>query len=169
MKIVHLPKSVALELTYRCNHKCKFCSCPWDAPNSAYPKGEELSVRDWMKVVDILYSKGVESFSLSGGEVLLKDGFETILRYIRLEGKKRGLDLPIVLISNARKMNEEYLHLFKELNTRTLKPLAANGILGRERYCIIRIKRTEVVDSYYIKQISGTLYASEPPLIICFL
>ena len=116
MKIVHLPKSVALELTYRCNHKCKFCSCPWDAPNSAYPKGEELSVRDWMKVVDILYSKGVESFSLSGGEVLLKDGFETILRYIRLEGKKRGLDLPIVLISNARKMNEEYLHLFKEQN-----------------------------------------------------
>ena len=116
MKIVHLPKSVVLELTYRCNHKCKFCSCPWDAPNSTYPKGEELSVRDWTKVVDILYSKGVESFSISGGEVLLKDGFETILRYIRVEGEKRGLNCPIVLISNARKMTEEYLHLFKELN-----------------------------------------------------
>lgn len=116
MKIAHLPRSVALELTYKCNHQCKFCSCPWDAPHSAYPKGEELSVREWMRVVDILYSKGVESFSVSGGEVLLKEGFETILRYIRNEGIERGLDLPIVLISNARKMTEEYLHLFKELN-----------------------------------------------------
>lgn len=116
MKIAHLPISVALELTYKCNHQCKFCSCPWDAPHSAYPKGEELSVRDWMRAVDILYSKGVESFSVSGGEVLLKEGFETILRYIRNEGNERGLDLPIVLISNARKMTEEYLHLFKELN-----------------------------------------------------
>ena len=116
MKIVHLPKSVALELTYRCNHRCKFCSCPWDAPNSAYPKGWEMSVANWCTVIDILYSKGVESFSISGGEVLLKEGFDKILRYIRLEGEKRGLECPIVLISNARKMTEEYLHLFKELN-----------------------------------------------------
>lgn len=115
MKIVHLPKSVALELTYRCNHKCKFCSCPWYAPNSAYPKGEELSVRDWTKVVNILYSKGVESFSISGGEVLLKDGFESIIRYIRMEGEKRELNSHIVLISNGRKMTEDFLYLFKAL------------------------------------------------------
>ena len=69
-----------------------------------------------MGVVDILYSKGVESFSLSGGEVLLKEGFDSILRYIRDEGARKGLDLPIVLISNARKMSEDYLRLFKELN-----------------------------------------------------
>ena len=116
MKIVHLPKSVALELTYRCNHRCKFCSCPWDAPNSAYPKGWEMSVANWCTVIDILYSKGVESFSISGGEVLLKEGFDKILRYIRLVGEERGINLPIVLISNGRLMKEEYLHLFKELN-----------------------------------------------------
>ena len=116
MKIVHLPKSVALELTYRCNHQCKFCSCPWDAPNSKYPKGGEMYVANWCTVVDILYSKGVESFSISGGEVLLKEGFDKILRYIRLVGEERGINLPIVLISNGRLMKEEYLHLFKELN-----------------------------------------------------
>lgn len=116
MKIANLPKSVALELTYRCNHKCKFCSCPWDAPNSTYLKGEELSICDWMKVIELLYNKGVESFSISGGEVLLKDGFESILGFIRQEGKKRGIDLPIVLISNARNMTADYIHLFKELN-----------------------------------------------------
>lgn len=116
MKTAHLPKSVALELTYRCNHKCKFCSCPWDAPNSTFPKGEELSVDDWKRVIALLYSKGIESFSLSGGEVLLKEGFEQILKYIRVLGKERGLDLPIVLISNGKRMNEDYLRLFKELN-----------------------------------------------------
>ncbi len=116
MRTVRLPQSVALELTYKCNHQCKFCSCPWDAPDSTYPKGEELSVHDWKKVVDILYSKGVELFSVSGGEALLKDGFEEILRHIRHEGDRRGLDSPIVLISNARKMTDDYLRLFKELN-----------------------------------------------------
>lgn len=116
MKEVCLPKAAVLELTYKCNHKCKFCSCPWDAPDSKYPKGEELSVDEWIRVVDILYSQGVESFSLSGGEVLLKEGFETILQHIRDEGKKRGIFLPIVLISNGRNMKEEYLRLFKKLN-----------------------------------------------------
>lgn len=116
MKILHLPKSVALELTYRCNHRCKFCSCPWDAPNSKYPKGSEMSVANWCTVVDILYSKGVESFSISGGEVLLKEGFDKILRYIRRVGEEKGINLPIVLISNGRLMKESYLHLFKELN-----------------------------------------------------
>lgn len=116
MKTIYLPKSVVLELTYRCNHKCKFCSCPWYAPYSTYPKNKELSVSDWMKVVNILYTEGVESFSISGGEALLKEGFMKILSHIRLEGFKKGINLPIVLISNGRKMTEEYLHLFKELN-----------------------------------------------------
>ena len=116
MKISCLPKSVVLELTYRCNHKCKFCSCPWFAPNSKYPKDKELTVSEWKMIIDILYQKGVDFFSVSGGEVLLKDGFEEILWYIRNEGIKRGLNNPIVLISNALAMKEEYLWRFKELN-----------------------------------------------------
>ena len=26
-----LPSTAVLELTYRCNHECIFCSCPWYA------------------------------------------------------------------------------------------------------------------------------------------
>jgi len=110
------PKAVVLELTYRCNHRCVFCSCPWEAPSSTYPKSEELSVEEWKRCIDILYQKGIKSFSISGGEVLLKDGFEEIIRYIREEGNQRGLSHPIVLISNALLMKEEYLHFFKEMN-----------------------------------------------------
>ena len=81
-----LPPSVVLELTYRCNHRCLFCSCPWEAPGSAYPKGKELDLKEWMEVVDRLYAKGVRTFSVSGGEALLKDCLPELLVYIREEG-----------------------------------------------------------------------------------
>lgn len=110
---VLLPQSAVLELTYRCNHHCLFCSSPWYAPNSTYPKRRELDLQEWKAVVDRLYAEGVRSFSVSGGEALLKEGMPELVEYIREEGLKRGIDNEIVLISNARLMNEGYLNLFK--------------------------------------------------------
>lgn len=101
-----IPKSVVLELTYRCNHKCLFCSCPWYVPNSSYNKGRELSLDEWQQAILKLYNLEVETFSISGGEALLKENLAEILTYIREEGDKRGLHYPIVLISNGRIMNE---------------------------------------------------------------
>lgn len=112
---IRLPQAVVLELTYKCNHKCIFCSCPWYAPNSSYPQNEELSVSQWKQAIAMLYNSGVEIFSISGGEAILKNGFEDILRYIREEGLKRGINNTITLISNGRAMKDDYLLLFKEL------------------------------------------------------
>ena len=59
-----LPKSVVLELTYKCNHKCLFCSCPWEAKEEGfykYEKGRELSFVQWKKVLDKLNLMGVEN------------------------------------------------------------------------------------------------------------
>ncbi|WP_301705074.1 radical SAM protein [uncultured Parabacteroides sp.] len=111
-----IPKSVVLELTYRCNHKCLFCSCPWYVPNSSYNKGRELSLDEWQQAILKLYNLEVETFSISGGEALLKENLAEILTYIREEGDKRGLHYPIVLISNGRIMNENWLLLFKKLD-----------------------------------------------------
>ena len=110
---IQLPQSVILELTYQCNHHCLFCFCPWYAPNSTYPKRRELDLQEWKEVVNRLYAEGVRSFSISGGEALLKGGMPELVEYIREEGLKRGIDNEIVLISNARLMNESYLNLFK--------------------------------------------------------
>ena len=110
---IRLPSSAVLELTYQCNHHCLFCSCPWYVPNSTYLKQRELNLQEWKEVVDRLYAEGVRSFSISGGEALLKDGMPELVEYIREEGLKRGIDNEIVLISNARLMNESYLNLFK--------------------------------------------------------
>lgn len=116
MNNVALPYAVALELTYRCNHKCLFCSCPWYAPNSKYPIGKELDCKQWFKAIDILFNNGVSTFSISGGEATLKDCMPQIVEYIHTGSLKRGFNNPIVLISNGLAMRDEYLQLFKRCN-----------------------------------------------------
>lgn len=116
MDRIKLPYSVVLELTYRCNHRCVFCSCPWFAPKSHYPKDKELDVEKWKQAINKLYDMGVQTFSISGGEAILKDGMPQIVEHIRKEGNKRGYNHPIVLISNGLAMKEEYLQLFKRCN-----------------------------------------------------
>jgi radical SAM protein with 4Fe4S-binding SPASM domain len=116
MNKINFPNSVVLELTYRCNHRCVFCSCPWYATNSGYPKGEEMNLEQWKQTIDKLYDMGVQMFSISGGEAILKDCMPKIVEHIRKEGNKRGYNYPIVLISNGLAMREEYLQLFKRCN-----------------------------------------------------
>ncbi len=111
---MRLPKCAVLELTYQCNHKCKFCSCPWYAPNSDYPVGRELDLTQWKQVISRLYDLGVEAVSISGGECLLKDCLKDIILYINQESEKRGKRKEIVLISNGLLMNMDYLRLFKQ-------------------------------------------------------
>ncbi len=113
---VKFPRTAVLEVTYKCNHKCVFCSCPWYAPHSAYPVGKELDLEQWKRVVDKLYDIGVEAFSITGGEAILKPETPDIIRYIREQGLKRGLDRKIVLISNGKAMSEDWLRFFKENN-----------------------------------------------------
>ena len=110
------PPSVVLELTYRCNHHCLFCSCPWYAPHSEYPIGDEMCLAEWKTAIDKLYSMGIQSFSISGGEALLKDCMLEIVQYIRQKGLENGIYNPIVLISNGLVMKDEYLQLFKRCN-----------------------------------------------------
>lgn len=115
MNSVLLPPSVVLELTYQCNHRCLFCSCPWDAPNAKYPKGNELCLEEWKDAINKLYNNGVQFFSISGGESTLKKCMPDVVKYIHEEGKKRGYDNKIVLISNGLTMTEDYLQLFQTL------------------------------------------------------
>lgn len=76
-------------------------------------QGEELDLQAWKEVVDRLYDKGVEVFSISGGEALLKDCLPQILEYIHIQSGKRNKYPGITLISNGRFMTNEYLRLFQ--------------------------------------------------------
>ncbi len=59
-------------MTYRCNHACRFCSCPWFA--GMLKPGPEMEVDEWKRLIEAYSSAGVSQFSFTGGEALLKEG-----------------------------------------------------------------------------------------------
>lgn len=110
------PKNVVLELTYKCNHRCLFCSCPWENKSSMYNQGEELNVDQWKKTIGILLNCGVQVFSISGGEAIIKDGAKEIISFIRESLSARHIDSEIILISNGLNLSVDWLKFFKKEN-----------------------------------------------------
>ena len=105
---VLLPEVAALELTYRCNHQCLFCSCPWEA--DAEYKRDELSLDEWFVVIDCLLENGVQSITLTGGEPIARMDIKEIIRYIAAQ------NIPIVMISNGRAMDDGFLDFISRYN-----------------------------------------------------
>ena len=101
IKRMVLPEVAALELTYTCNHRCFFCSCPWEN-DSAY-KSKELSLDEWISVIDLLLSRGVKTITLTGGEPLTRADLDDILSYISKSAAS------LVLISNGRAIDEAFI------------------------------------------------------------
>ena len=125
-----VPKTAVLEMTYNCNHKCVFCSVPWESPEHNYEKLPELTVEEWKECIDELVSCGVRTVAFSGGEPLLKAGLENIIDYAKSKKVKepifngseefigfREKELEISIISNAELINERWIKLFKRYNT----------------------------------------------------
>ena len=122
-----LPSAAVLEMTYRCNHQCIFCCCPWEAPDTVYPKVAELTISEWIDVVDCLCSRGVQSLVLSGGEPLVKNDLKELILHI---ASKRSLDgktrIRPYIISNGALLNDKWLELFAE--TQATLALSVPGI-----------------------------------------
>ena len=51
-----LPSVAVLEMTYRCNHACRFCSCPWFA--GMLKPGPEMEVDEWKRLIEAYASAG---------------------------------------------------------------------------------------------------------------
>ncbi len=102
----YIPKVAALELTYKCNHRCIFCSCPWEA-NENY-KDNELTFSEWGEVITTLKEKGVQTFTLTGGEPLLRSDVCDLIAFIKSQNAK------VVLISNGRAMDNSFIKFLAE-------------------------------------------------------
>lgn len=119
-----LPTSAVFEMTYNCNHKCLFCSCPWEAPEPVYEKSTELTIEEWKQCAKKLVDMGVSSISYTGGEPLMKKGILELIEYVStLEAKHINEDLETelkpphqFLISNGQLMTDEVLQLAKNLD-----------------------------------------------------
>lgn len=103
-----LPQVAALELTYRCNHKCLFCSCPWESEENY--KKDELSLQQWYTAIDELMKNGVTSFTLTGGEPLMRNDLMLIMEYILQKGAKLNI------ISNGRNIDDDFLDFIAKNN-----------------------------------------------------
>jgi radical SAM protein with 4Fe4S-binding SPASM domain len=76
-----LPSTVVLELTYRCNHDCTFCSCPWYAPDGRFEQLPELTTEQWKSTISEMASLGISSFAFTGGEALLREDCLELLEF----------------------------------------------------------------------------------------
>lgn len=109
-----LPNTAVLELTYRCNHECIFCSCPWYA--NAFEPLPEMPVPQWKALLDALALQGVSEFAFTGGEPLLNEGWRDIVSHacglqVRRPGRASTADghPGVHLISNGRAMSDDAL------------------------------------------------------------
>ena len=94
------PTQAHFELTYRCNVSCRHCF----QDRKAAP--DELTLKDWKRVVDELRDAGVLVITLSGGEALVSPHFWPLAEHIRARGLAFRLYTNGVMLtsSNCRRL-----------------------------------------------------------------
>lgn len=95
---INPPLWLLAELTYRCPLHCVFCYNPID-----YAKQhQELSTDEWLRVLEQARALGAAQLGLSGGEPLLRDDLEIIVRRARELGYYTNLLTSGVGLTEAR-------------------------------------------------------------------
>lgn len=105
---IRLPSILTVELTYRCNHQCLFCSCPWE--NDSSLRDTELSLEQWKRVFEKMRGYGVKQITFTGGEAILRPDFFQIL------DSAHSLGYSIGLISNGKNLDGEFLDKLMRYN-----------------------------------------------------
>jgi radical SAM protein with 4Fe4S-binding SPASM domain len=157
-----LPHAAILELTFKCNHQCIFCCCPWEAPNNDYPIQEELNIDNWKQIVDYLCINNVRSIVFSGGEPLTNPGLEDLILHIATKRTKEGVRIRPYIISNGALLNESWLKLFAE--TQATLALSLPGIKTYEyhtkfdyaNHVLKWMKRTSSAGIYTVANVTAT-------------
>lgn len=93
------PFSVLFELTPKCNMNCIHCYL------QNVHSSEQLSYKEIIEILDILYDKGILFLTLTGGEILLRKDFVDIYLY----AKKRGF--LVELFSNGLLFSDDIISI----------------------------------------------------------
>lgn len=148
-----LPSVGVLEMTYACNHRCLFCSSPWYADNNGFDIRPELTVDEWKRTIDTLCRMGVCDIAFTGGEPLLKEGLEEIIRYAgacraqHIETKGGALvsrlEPPhLHLLTNSKLLTDKVIELCAELSIQLSISLpgieAFHALTGGDPYNVLK-------------------------------
>lgn len=122
-----LPATAVLEMTYRCNHGCLFCSCPWEDQNGPFVRQAERTTEEWTTTISHLCAMGVSNIAFSGGEPLMREDLWEIIEHAaacrtehietvdgELVSKHAAPNL--YLLSNGRLVDDAVLDRCKALN-----------------------------------------------------
>jgi len=97
-----IPLLGSLEITWRCNLKCKHCYCPED------PHPEELSTEEIYRIIDEAREEGCFWLCFTGGEPLIREDFKDLYLYAKRKG------LLIFLFTNGILLDEEMADFLAE-------------------------------------------------------
>jgi radical SAM protein with 4Fe4S-binding SPASM domain len=98
-----IPLDVSLELTWRCNFRCRHCYIPDFHASDGVPTPRLL------ELLEELSDMGTLFLALTGGEPLLRRDWEVIAR------RARGLGFLVTLLSNASLVDEPIADTLAEL------------------------------------------------------
>lgn len=76
-----LPRTAVLEITYRCSHRCIYCSCPWERAGGSFDRRPEMTTEEWRRTISDLCDAGVTALAFTGGEALLRSDLEEIMAH----------------------------------------------------------------------------------------
>lgn len=114
LKERHAVLSFDLEITARCNHRCRHCYINLPAGDHE-AQFTELTLPEISAIADQAVALGAMWVLISGGEPLLREDFLEI--YLTL--KRKGLLVSV--FTNATLLREEHLELFKKYPPRDIE------------------------------------------------
>lgn len=102
------PINATLELTLRCNLKCKMCMFRHGDCENARLAAEELTASQWADMAQQLFDAGTLNILITGGEPMLRRDFCEIYRSIY------RLGFIVTLYTNATLVTEEILQTLRQ-------------------------------------------------------
>jgi cyclic pyranopterin phosphate synthase len=85
-----------VSITDRCNYKCVYCRTGTEGAQYA-----ELPIADYLRLIQIFVSLGIEKVRLTGGEPLLRHGLLDLLRELKQMHTLDGAPLDLALTTNG--------------------------------------------------------------------
>ena len=102
------PINATLELTLRCNLKCKMCMFRHSDRENARLAAGELTASQWADMAQQLFDAGTLNILITGGEPMLRQDFCQIYSSIY------RLGFLVTLYTNATLVTQEILHTLQK-------------------------------------------------------
>ncbi|MEK6916340.1 MAG: radical SAM protein, partial [Nanoarchaeota archaeon] len=86
------PINITLSITNKCYSRCKSCNVWKIYPNAPNLMSKELKIEEWQKIFQSI-GKGPVWFTFTGGETMLREDIDTMVRYIMKYNKPAYINI----------------------------------------------------------------------------